>query len=164
MPVLQTWIGTLIFLQACKLQMNPPNLTFTRVIKFSVDVMIFFTPRVTGLEVSHRKGHLFLTTDLLLICEKMTPEEQASFGPGGPDMWLCYPPLAGKHLQTGECLGGQGSFYFGLDVYKCRLELITFFRQYVPAYHHEERGIDGSYGVQAYTRASSEGYPGVRGA
>jgi hypothetical protein len=88
--------------------MNPPNLPFTRVIKFSVDAMIFFTPRVTGLEVAHQRGHLFLTTDLLLICEKMTPEERASFGPDGPDMWLCYPPLAGKHLQAAESPGGQG--------------------------------------------------------
>ncbi|KAG9126521.1 hypothetical protein FRC07_003143 [Ceratobasidium sp. 392] len=83
----------------CKLQMNPPNLPFTRVIKFSVDATIFFTPRVTGLEVVHNRGHLFLTTDLLLICEKMTPEEQASFGPDGPDMWLCYPPLADTAFQ-----------------------------------------------------------------
>ncbi|KAG8744709.1 hypothetical protein FRC10_009623 [Ceratobasidium sp. 414] len=92
----------------CKLQMNPPNLPFTRTVKFSVDTMIFFTPRVTGLEVVHRRGHLFLTTDLLLICEKMSAEEQAGFGPDGPDMWLCYPPLAGKHLQVSEISGGQG--------------------------------------------------------
>jgi hypothetical protein len=92
--------------------MNPPNLPFTRVVKFSVDAIIFFTPRVTGLEVMHRRGHLFLTTDLLLICEKMTPEEQASFGHDGPDMWLCYPPLAGKHLQTSESPVGQGANSF----------------------------------------------------
>ncbi|KAG9098547.1 hypothetical protein FS749_003588 [Ceratobasidium sp. UAMH 11750] len=91
----------------CKLQMNPPNLPFTRTIKFSVDTTIFFTPRVTGLEVVHRQGHLFLTTDLLLICEKMSAEEQAGFEPDGPDMWLCYPPLAGKHLQVSEISGGQ---------------------------------------------------------
>ncbi|CAE6421742.1 hypothetical protein ACGC1H_001836 [Rhizoctonia solani] len=97
--------------RACKLQMNPPNLPFTRMIKFSVDVMIFFTPRVTGLEVSHRRAHLFLTTDLLLICEKMTPEERASFDSDGPDMWLCYPPLAGKHLQITERDGGQGNVF-----------------------------------------------------
>ena len=135
------------FSQACKLQMNPPNLTFTRVIKFSIDAMIVFTPRVTGLEVSHRRGHLFLTTDLLLICEKMTAEEQASFGPDGPDMWLCYPPLAGKHLQTSECPGGQGLFCFEFDIYVRKLTLVTFFRQYVSTYCHEERGFDSSYGV-----------------
>ncbi|KAG8763738.1 hypothetical protein FRC11_013193 [Ceratobasidium sp. 423] len=93
--------------RACKLQMNPPNLPFTRMIKFSIDATIFFTPRVTGLEVVHRRGHLFLTTDLFLICERMTPEERAGFGPDGPDMWLCYPPLAGKHLQISESGGGQ---------------------------------------------------------
>ncbi|CAE6429195.1 unnamed protein product [Rhizoctonia solani] len=97
--------------RACKLQMNPPNLPFTRMIKFSVDAMIFFTPRVTGLEVTHQRGHLFLTTDLLLICEKMTPEERADFGPDGPDMWLCYPPLAGKHLQITENSGGQENVF-----------------------------------------------------
>ncbi|CAE6335918.1 unnamed protein product [Rhizoctonia solani] len=97
--------------RACKLQMNPPNLPFTRMIKFSFDVTIFFTPRVTGLEVTHQRGHLFLTTDLLLICERMTPEERASFGPDGPDMWLCYPPLAGKHLQISESNGGQENVF-----------------------------------------------------
>ncbi|CUA77521.1 hypothetical protein RSOLAG22IIIB_02536 [Rhizoctonia solani] len=97
--------------RACKLQMNPPNLPFTRMIKFSVDAMIFFTPRVTGLEVAHQRAHLFLTTDLLLICEKMAPEERAGFGPDGPDMWLCYPPLAGKHLQITESDGGQGNVF-----------------------------------------------------
>ncbi|CAE7208155.1 unnamed protein product [Rhizoctonia solani] len=97
--------------RACKLQMNPPNLPYTRMIKFSVDAMIFFTPRVTGLEVAHQKAHLFLATDLLLICEKMTPEERAGFGPDGPDMWLCYPPLAGKHLQIAESDRGQGNVF-----------------------------------------------------
>ncbi|CAE6506753.1 unnamed protein product [Rhizoctonia solani] len=97
--------------RACKLQMNPPNLPFTRVIKFSVDAMIIFTPRVTGLEVVHRRGHLFLATDLLLICEKMSPEERAGFGPDGPDMWLCYPPLAGKHLQVSESGDGQDNTF-----------------------------------------------------
>ncbi|KAF8761271.1 RhoGEF domain [Rhizoctonia solani] len=97
--------------RACKLQMNPPNLPFTRMIKFSVEAMIFFTPRVTGMEVTHQRGHLFLTTDLLLICEKMTPEERAGFGQDGPDMWLCYPPLAGKHLQIVESSGGQENVF-----------------------------------------------------
>ncbi|QRV90893.1 hypothetical protein RhiJN_18911 [Ceratobasidium sp. AG-Ba] len=106
----------------CKLQMNPPNLPFTRTIKFSIDATIFFTPRATGMEVVHRRGHLFLTTDLLLICERMTPEEQAGFGPEGPDMWLCYPPLAGKHLQVAEIPGGQGN---ALQLTVMKKEILT---------------------------------------
>ncbi|KAJ1311670.1 hypothetical protein OPQ81_010144 [Rhizoctonia solani] len=115
--------------RACKLQMNPPNLPFTRMIKFSIDAMIFFTPRVTGLEVAHRRGHLFLTTDLLLICEKMTPEERASFGPGGPDMWLCYPPLAGKHLQISESNDGQENAFQLTVMKKEVLTILTESRQ-----------------------------------
>lgn len=88
--------------------MSPPTLTFTRELRFSLDVVIHFTPHSTGQEVIHNRGHLFLLSDLFLVCERMTPEERAQHGQDGPDMWLCYPPLAGKVLRVSEA-PGQGS-------------------------------------------------------
>ena len=56
--------------------------------------------RATGVEVVQERGHIFLLTDLMLVCEKMSPKELEVAGPNGPDMWLLYPPLAGKHLRV----------------------------------------------------------------
>lgn len=85
--------------------MTPPSLTYTRELRFSIDVVIRFTPRATGVEVTHSKGHIFLLSDLFLICERMTPEDRAQGGADGADMWLCYPPLAGKVLRVSEVPG-----------------------------------------------------------
>lgn len=35
----------------------------------------------------------------------MTPEDRQLFGGDGPDMWLSYPPLAGKHLRVADVQG-----------------------------------------------------------
>ena len=66
----------------------------------SVDVYMQVTPRATGVEVAQERGHVYILTDLLLMCEHMLPHEMAERGPNGPDMWLLYPPLAGKHLRV----------------------------------------------------------------
>ena len=47
-----------------------------------------------------RRAHIFLLTDLFLVCERMTTAERAEKGGNGADMWLLYPPLAGKHLRV----------------------------------------------------------------
>ncbi|KAF8168011.1 hypothetical protein B0H34DRAFT_779517 [Crassisporium funariophilum] len=91
--------------KAVKLQMSPPSLTFTRELRTSIDVVIRFTPRATGVEVVHRQGHIFLLSDLFLVCERMSPEDQSQPGHEGADMWLCYPPLAGKVLRVSEITG-----------------------------------------------------------
>ena len=94
----------------CQLQMHPPNLPFTRAMRKSADVVIHFTPSSGGPEITIRRAHLFLLTDLFLVCERMTPSEKAESSKGGigPDMWLLYPPLAGKHLRVAD-MGGQGN-------------------------------------------------------
>lgn len=94
----------------CQLQMHPPNLPFTRALRKSADVVIHFTPSSGGPEISIRRAHIFLLTDLFLVCERMTPSEKAELSKGGvgPDMWLLYPPLAGKHLRVTD-EGGQGN-------------------------------------------------------
>ncbi|KAK0198362.1 hypothetical protein F5146DRAFT_1019376 [Armillaria mellea] len=94
-------------LKSVRLQMSPPTLTFKRELRLSMDVTITLTPRATGVEVVHRQGHVFLLSDLFLVCERMTPEERSAGGADGPDMWLCYPPLAGKVLRVSEVSGQE---------------------------------------------------------
>ncbi|KAI0756608.1 hypothetical protein C8Q80DRAFT_1264647 [Daedaleopsis nitida] len=83
-----------------RLQIAPPNLHYTRELRCSTPVVLSFTPRSTGTEVVQERGHVFLLTDLMLVCEKMSPKEMEVAGRDGPDMWLLYPPLAGKHLRV----------------------------------------------------------------
>ena len=94
--------------------MSPPNLTFTREMRTSVDVVIRFTPRATGLEVIHKQGHIFILSDLFLICERMKPEERQQSSNPSSDMWLCYPPLSGKVLRLSEIDGQCQSPIFKL--------------------------------------------------
>jgi hypothetical protein len=88
--------------------MSPPNLTFTRRVRFSSDVAINFTPRSTGVEVHHLNAHIFLLTDLFLICERMSDEERRMPGNEAADMWLLYPPLSAKHLIALDLEGPSG--------------------------------------------------------
>jgi hypothetical protein len=94
--------------KAVRLQMAPPSLPYVRELRFSVDAVVRLTPRSTGMEVVHQQGHLFLLSDLFLVCERMTPKERTQANDGA-DMWLCYPPLAGKVLRVSEVIG-QGQY------------------------------------------------------
>lgn len=99
--------------------MNPPTLPYTRQLRSSHDVTIHFTPKTTNQLVVHKRAHVFILSDLFLVAEWMDAGDKAAkaqqvareqperVGRGGPmpEMWLCYPPLAGKHLQVVE---GQG--------------------------------------------------------
>ncbi|KAL1409909.1 hypothetical protein Q8F55_003908 [Vanrija albida] len=111
----------------CKLQMNPPGLAYTRSIRSSHDATVFFTPSSTGQQVVHRRAHIFILTDLFLITDRMEASEKAAkaqqvareqperVGERGPmpEMWLAYPPLAGKHLVVVE---GQQSNVLAVTV------------------------------------------------
>ena len=67
----------------------------------SLDVPIDFTPKSTGQPARYPRGHIFLLTDLFLICEWILPSERAEHG-GAFDLSLIFPPLAGKHLKVSE--------------------------------------------------------------
>ncbi|KAF9270305.1 hypothetical protein L218DRAFT_952463 [Marasmius fiardii PR-910] len=103
-----------------KLQISPPALTFARELRCSVDVRIRLTPRSTGVEVVYQRGHIFLLSDLFLICDRMTPQEQAEHGADGVDMWLMYPPLSGKVLRVSDLPGQDNAF----EVHIMRKEVI----------------------------------------
>lgn len=85
--------------QPVRLQIYPPSLPYARSLRIGVDVVIRFVPRSTGVEVNHFGGRVFILSDLFLMCEKMAPEEKSVDTPSA-DMWLLYPPLAGKHLKV----------------------------------------------------------------
>ncbi|ESK89306.1 gef1 [Moniliophthora roreri MCA 2997] len=115
-----------------RLQMSPPSLSFTRELRCSLDIDIRLTPRSTGVEVVHKLGHLFLLSDLFLVCERMTAEERAEHGTNGADMWLCYPPLAGKVLRVSELPGQDTSF----QVHIMRKETIILTTDSVESRNH----------------------------
>ncbi|GJJ09515.1 hypothetical protein Clacol_003738 [Clathrus columnatus] len=75
------------------LQLNSPSLPFTRTIRYSGDVEIHFAPKAIPEKAqTYSNGHLFLLTDLLLLCERVSHRAN--------DIRLLYPPLAGKHLRA----------------------------------------------------------------
>lgn len=106
------WALSFLNKQSCRLQMKPNSLSFDRKLRSSADASIFFTPTSTRSEVAHPRAHIFILTDLFLMCELMTATEKVAkaqqtlaanpsrAGDGGPlpEMWLLYPPLAGRHL------------------------------------------------------------------
>lgn len=129
------YVISIPLIQQCRLQMNPPGLPFTRTIRFSVDVAIHFVPRATGQEVYTPLGHIFLLTDLFLVCERMSDAERANCAPDGPDMYLCYPPLAGKHLRVSDVAGPPGS---KCSIQVAALGLTLLLRTRPPDHRHEE--------------------------
>ncbi|KAL8279588.1 hypothetical protein RQP46_008150 [Phenoliferia psychrophenolica] len=111
----------------CKLQIAPPNLPFTRQLRRAADVPISFIPRCDPThEVLINRGHIILLSDLFLVCERMTDAELIAHSGGGPggeggaDLWLKYPPLAGKHLSVRE--GGRPN---ELEVTVMKKEVLT---------------------------------------
>ncbi|GAA6005954.1 uncharacterized protein JCM10292_005625 [Rhodotorula paludigena] len=92
----------------CKLQMQPPNLPFSRQLRKAGDVAVSFVPSSDSSQrdVRHPRAMLILLTDLFLICQRISPSEAYHANQPGADLWLLYPPLAGKHLRVRD---GQAS-------------------------------------------------------
>ena len=67
-----------------------------------MDARITFVPRATGVEVHHSRARIFVLSDLFLACELDAPD-------GEQDMFLLYPPLAGKFLKV-AAVDGSGTF------------------------------------------------------
>lgn len=101
-----------------RLQISPPTLPFPRELLLAADVAITLTPRSTGVEIAHERGHIYILSDLFLVGEKMSSADRSSYGSDGPDMWLLYPPLAGKHLKVFE-VDGQRSLSFHSTKLQC---------------------------------------------
>lgn len=93
-------------LQQIRLQITSPSLSYARELRLSAKMLVRFTPKATGVEVIHRHGHVYILSDLFLLCEEVARDER---GEDGRDMHLCYPPLSGKVLNVIE-VPGQGWF------------------------------------------------------
>lgn len=72
--------------------------------RVGVEVDIRFVPRSTGVEINHPNGRIFILSDLFLLCEQIAPGERSTDNPSA-DIWLLYPPLAGKHLKAEKAVG-----------------------------------------------------------
>ncbi|WAR61831.1 hypothetical protein PtB15_12B523 [Puccinia triticina] len=89
----------------CRLLLAPPTLAYSRSLRYSGDARFKLRPQSDpNREVETPSGRLILITDLLMFCEY---KEQCS--PNHPNMWLMYPPLAGKHLQVNP-VGSETDF------------------------------------------------------
>lgn len=79
----------------------PPNLPFKRDIILNSDFIVIL-PDGDGSDNhrAHTNAHLILFTDLLIICQRLTPEEKKS----NPtkEFWLLYPPLSARHLTLND--------------------------------------------------------------
>lgn len=95
-----------VFRKNVRLSLNSANLPYTRELRLSEDTVIHFTPKSTNVGVIHRQGRIFLLTDLFLICERMSQEDRNRSETEYADLWLCYPPLAAKHVRV-ACIQGQ---------------------------------------------------------
>ncbi|GEM10024.1 guanine nucleotide exchange factor [Rhodotorula toruloides] len=86
----------------CKLQMQPPNLVYQRQLRKASEAVMSFVPTSDPAQRPVRipRAFVIILTDLFLICEYVAPEELHVAG--GADLWLLYPPLAGKHLRVVE--------------------------------------------------------------
>ncbi len=95
--------GTLThyFSQHFPLQMSLPGLPFTRMIRFSVGVVIRFPIRATGRKSIHPGTH-FLANGLVPRMRTDLRYGRVDCGPDDPDMYLSYPPLAEQHLRHGD--------------------------------------------------------------
>ena len=147
--------------------MNPPNLPFPRSLRSSHDVTVYFTPNSTGQQVLHRRAHVFILTDLFLVAEWMEAVDKAAkaqqvareqperVGQGGPmpEMWLSYPPLAGKHLTVAE--GSQCEYF----LYEDKIQLTG--SQRADCHHHAQGDVCDSCRVGAGSRSYDEGLAGL---
>jgi hypothetical protein len=89
-----------------RLQIISPTLPYARSLRIGVDTTVRFVPRSTGVEINHPGARVFILSDLFLLSEQMAPGEKSVESPGA-DMWLLYPPLAGKHLKVAK-IHGEG--------------------------------------------------------
>ncbi|KAG9304606.1 hypothetical protein G9A89_020170 [Geosiphon pyriformis] len=85
-----------------KIALRPPNLPFQREIRLHDNFIVIIQHE--DQPIMH-KAHLFLLTDLLLICQILNPEEKQK-NPNF-EFFLLYPPLSGKHLTVKDLVGSK---------------------------------------------------------
>ncbi|CAG8491820.1 3994_t:CDS:10 [Rhizophagus irregularis] len=82
-----------------KISLLSKNLPFERKIVLHGDFIIETTKSMNSTETTHINAHIFLLTDLLLICQEITQEEK--------DLKLMYPPFNTYHLAINDVSDDQ---------------------------------------------------------
>lgn len=82
--------------QQLDVKLQPPNLPFRRELILHDDFIVILPNTDDKSHKAHVKAHIFLFTDMLLICQRLNAEEKKS----NPtkEFWVLYPPLSGRHL------------------------------------------------------------------
>lgn len=83
----------LFIFQIVKISLLSKNLPFERKIVLHDDFIIETTKSMNSTETTHINAHIFLLTDLLLICQEITQEVKQE-----KDLKLMYPPFNTCHL------------------------------------------------------------------
>ncbi|CAG8594118.1 10666_t:CDS:10 [Acaulospora morrowiae] len=101
-----------------KVNLQPPHLPFYRELKLHDDFIVI----LPDVYKAHVKAHLFLLSDLLLICQKLSPEEKKK----NPtkEYWLLYPPMSGRHLSVLDIHDNKEDL-FQITVFK-KTDLVIF--------------------------------------
>ncbi len=147
--------------------MNPTSLSFTRQLRSSHDATIYFTPNSTGAQIYHPRAHVFILSDLFLVAEWMEVGDKAAkaqllardqperVGQGGPmpEMWLSYPPLAGKHLSVSK--GSQSTSALA------SWTALMWFRQCPGGHDYAKRDVHHPCCVRNSKRSDVEGSYGL---
>lgn len=89
----------IFFFQIVKISLLSKNLPFERKIVLHGDFIIETTKSMNSTETTHINAHIFLLTDLLLICQEITQEEK--------DLKLMYPPFNTYHLAINDVSDDQ---------------------------------------------------------
>jgi hypothetical protein len=109
--------------------MNPPGLSYQRNVRFEGGVSVSFIPSSDPArqEVFTHNSHIFLLTDLFLLCEKI-PQPLSAQSRTNPnaDVWLSYPPLATKHLKVFRNDDADGVTF---DIEIMKRERVTVFAE-----------------------------------
>ncbi|PKY38580.1 hypothetical protein RhiirA4_537407 [Rhizophagus irregularis] len=82
-----------------KISLLSKNLPFERKIVLHGDFIIETTKSMNSTETTHINAHIFILTDLLLICQEITQEEK--------DLKLMYPPFNTYHLAINDVSDDQ---------------------------------------------------------
>ncbi|CAG8474727.1 5331_t:CDS:2 [Dentiscutata erythropus] len=84
-----------------KIDFLPPRLPFNREIILNAD----FTVYEDDESDSSIRAHIFLLTDLLLVCQRLSPDEK-QINPN-KEFYLLHPPFSGRYLSINDNLVGN---------------------------------------------------------
>ena len=88
--------------QIVKASFLSKDLSYERKIVLHDDFVIETTKSMNSTETTHINVHIFLLTDLLLICHQFTQEEKQE-----KDLKLIFPPLNAEHLTINDVSDDQ---------------------------------------------------------